>query len=61
MATLVELEQLIGRDDRIAGLQNKLDDYWETFDPLFDWTPAEKILRSAGFLRRRSCRGARRC
>ena len=26
--------------------------YWQTFDPLFDWTPAEKILQSAGFLRR---------
>ena len=50
--TLRELERLIGRDDRISSLRTKLDDYWETFDPLFDWTPAEKILRSAGFLRR---------
>ena len=45
-------ETLIGRDERISSLQRKLDEYWETFDPLFDWTPAEKILRSAGFLRR---------
>ena len=43
---------LIARDDQIASLQAKLDDYWETFDPLFDWTPTEKILRSASFLRR---------
>ena len=50
--TLRELEHLIGGDDRIASLHSKLDDYWETFDPLFDWTPAEKILRSASFLRR---------
>ena len=26
-------------------------DYWQTFEPLFDWTPTEKIFRSAGFLR----------
>jgi signal transduction histidine kinase len=52
MATLSELETLIGRDERIASLRAKLDDYWQTFDPLFDWTPAEKILQSAGFLRR---------
>ena len=52
MATLAELRSLIGRDEQIAGLQAKLEDYWETFDPLFDWSPAEKILRSATFLRR---------
>jgi signal transduction histidine kinase len=51
MATLAELRTLVP-DDRITSLQAKLDDYWETFDPLFDWTPAEKILRSAAFLRR---------
>ena len=38
--------------DQILSLQAKLDDYWETFDPLFDWTPAEKIFQSASFLRR---------
>jgi signal transduction histidine kinase len=52
MATLTELGTLIGRDDRVASLQTKLDDYWSTFDPLFDWTPVEKIARSASFLRR---------
>jgi len=52
MATLAELKTLIKRDDQIASLQAKLNDYWETFDPLFDWTPAEKIARSASFLRR---------
>lgn len=51
MATLTELRTLIRRDDQVASLQAKLDDYWEMFDPLFDWTPAEKILRSASFLR----------
>jgi signal transduction histidine kinase len=51
IATLDDLERLIGRDDRISGLRNRLDDYWETFDPLFDWSPAEKVIRSAAFLR----------
>ena len=26
--------------------------YWQTFEPLFDWTVTEKIFRSASFLRR---------
>ena len=52
MATLAELRSLLGRDDQIDSLQAKLDEYWGTFEPLFDWTPAEKILRSAAFLRR---------
>ena len=52
MTTLDALETLIGRDDRIAGLRVRLDDYWETFDPLFDWTITEKVIKSAAFLRR---------
>lgn len=52
MATLDDLETLLGRDDRIAGLRVRLDEYWETFDPLFDWTITEKIIKSAAFLRR---------
>ena len=52
MATLTELRPLVRRDDQISSLQTKLDEYWETFDPLFDWTLTEKILRSAAFLRR---------
>jgi signal transduction histidine kinase len=52
MATLAELKTLIEHDDQIASLQAKLDDYWQTFDPLFDWTITEKIMRSAAFLRR---------
>lgn len=50
METLAELKTLT-RADQITSLQLKLDDYWSTFDPLFDWTPAEKIVRSASFLR----------
>jgi signal transduction histidine kinase len=52
-ATLDELRRLTpGHDAQFASLQETLDEYWTTFDPLFDWTPAEKILRSAAFLRR---------
>ena len=53
LATLTELGALAKTDrERIAALQTQLDDYWETFEPLFDWTSAQKILRSASFLRR---------
>jgi signal transduction histidine kinase len=52
LATLDELKTLIKSDAQVASLQAKLDDYWTTFDPLFDWTPAEKIEKSASFLRR---------
>ncbi len=52
LATLNELRTLAGGDQsRTASLQAHLEDYWATFDPLFDWTPAEKIVRSARFLR----------
>ncbi len=51
VATLEELRPLVGRDDQISSLQTKLAEYWETFDPLFDWTPIEKISQSATFLR----------
>lgn len=52
MATLAELRTLIEHDEQIDGLQTRLDDYWATFEPLFDWTISEKIMRSAAFLRR---------
>lgn len=52
MTTLAQLRALIEHDDQIASLQGKLDDYWQAFEPLFDWTTSEKILRSAMFLRR---------
>jgi signal transduction histidine kinase len=52
IATLGELRTLIDNDDQIDSLQSKLTEYWGTFDPLFDWSPTEKIVRSATFLRR---------
>ena len=50
--TLDDLEALIGRDDRISGLRTRLDDYWATFDPLFEWTPFEKVAQERRVLRR---------
>jgi signal transduction histidine kinase len=53
MATLAELRALAEpHEDQIRSLQTQLEDYWQTFDPLFDWTVTEKIFRSAGFLRK---------
>jgi signal transduction histidine kinase len=52
VTTLAELDALmLGHDDRIPKLRLQLDEYWKAFEPLFDWTPAEKIKLSAGFLR----------
>ena len=56
LSTVTELRNLArarhDSDERIVGLQEKLDEYWQAFDPLFDWTPAEKVSQSARFLRR---------
>ena len=37
---------------RTASLRRTSTTTGQTFEPLFDWTPAEKIVRSARFLRR---------
>jgi signal transduction histidine kinase len=53
LATLAELRELTGAaDERIQNLQAQLEEYWRAFDPLIDWTIAEKITLSAHFLRR---------
>lgn len=52
MATLAELRTLAEpHADQIRSLQAQLEEYWKTFDPLFDWTAGEKIFRSSSFLR----------
>jgi signal transduction histidine kinase len=52
MATLTELRALAEpHEEHIRSLQTQLEEYWQTFDPLFDWTVTEKIFRSANFLR----------
>ena len=53
LTTLAELRVLAEpHAERIRNLEVQLDEYWQTFEPLFDWTATEKIFRSAGFLRR---------
>lgn len=56
LATVADLRALARRrgegEDRILSLQAKLEEYWEAFDPLIDWTTAEKVSQSARFLRR---------
>ncbi|HKB81089.1 MAG TPA: sensor histidine kinase [Thermoanaerobaculia bacterium] len=51
--TVTHLRVLLPRNEapRIDNLQKRLDDYWQTFDPLFEWSLYEKIMRSAHFLR----------
>jgi signal transduction histidine kinase len=50
--TVAELRVLdAAHSESINNLEAQLDDYWKTFEPLFDWTASEKIFRSASFLR----------
>jgi signal transduction histidine kinase len=52
--TVSELRALLPKDAKpsLDNLEHGLDDYWQTFEPLFDWTVIEKITYSAKFLRR---------
>jgi len=52
--TVKELRRLLPSDAaaRLDNLEKRIDDYWQAFDPLFEWTVYEKIVRSARFLRR---------
>jgi signal transduction histidine kinase len=56
-ATLNELAALVRGDAsdeaRLDSLRRTLDEYWATFEPLFDWTPIEKQTLSGVFLRRK--------
>ena len=49
-----ELRALLPPDaaPQLDTLQTNVDAYWQAFEPLFDWTVVEKIMRSARFLRR---------
>jgi signal transduction histidine kinase len=52
VATLEELRALAPpHEAQIRSLRMQLDEYWQAFDPLFDWTASEKISRSSSFLR----------
>jgi signal transduction histidine kinase len=52
ISTLADLRVLdVAHASQIASLETQLDLYWQTFEPLFDWTANEKIFKSASFLR----------
>ena len=52
MATLAELRALApSHQGPTESLQEQLENYWQTFDPLFDWTISEKIFLGGKFLR----------
>lgn len=52
--TVEKLRSVVRPEDRpqVASLEGNLNEYWQTFDPLFDWTMIEKFVNSARFLRR---------
>lgn len=51
-ATVKELRALLPAETaRLDNLQARLDEYWRAFDPLFEWSLYEKIMRSSRFLR----------
>lgn len=47
------MPQLSGDQKKtLEQLRSGLESFWKTMDPIFDWTPQQKILLSAQFLRR---------
>lgn len=52
--TIEQLRVLLPHDvaPRIDVLERGLDDYWQTFEPLFQWSLYEKLMRSGRFLKR---------
>ncbi len=53
-ADLVELGHLIAPEDapRLARLNDDVNAYWQSFDPMFRWSGAQKASLSSGFLKR---------
>lgn len=51
---LQQLEKLAGPDQTatLADLRRELDAYWDSLDPLFSWTPRQKMALSTLFLQR---------
>jgi signal transduction histidine kinase len=54
MAAVAELESITRGDGvvHVESLAGKVDEYWRTFEPVFDWNVLQKLLNSAAFLRR---------
>lgn len=51
---LKQLESIVGSDEagRLQNLHAGLEDYWESLEPLFQWTPGQKMALSSTFLRK---------
>jgi signal transduction histidine kinase len=52
---LDHLSELIGEAEspQLAKLQEEVEGYWDSLDPIFEWTPEEKSLQASTFLRRK--------
>jgi len=52
-AQLDRLAEIVGQEETgmLGNLRRELDGYWESLDPLFDWSPQQKMALSAFFLR----------
>jgi signal transduction histidine kinase len=52
---LDHLSELVGEDGnpRLARMQEEVEGYWDSLDPIFDWTVQEKSIEGPGFLRRK--------
>ena len=50
---LQALDKVIGKEElsALAQLRQKVDAYWDSLDPIFEWTPQQKMAYSALFLR----------
>jgi signal transduction histidine kinase len=53
-ASVKELRALLpaSAGPRMDNLDSRLDEYWQAFQPLFEWSAYEKMMRSGRFLRR---------
>ncbi|MEN6534053.1 MAG: sensor histidine kinase [Bryobacteraceae bacterium] len=51
---LDELGKRLGPEDTgvLSQLRYEIDAYWDSFDPIFEWTPQQKLALSALFLRK---------
>ena len=53
-ATLEQLRALLppSAAPQMDNLESHIDEYWDAFEPLFEWSLYEKLMRSGRFLRR---------
>lgn len=52
---LDHLSELVGENDspRLTRMQEEVEGYWDSLDPIFDWSVQEKSLQGSQFLRRK--------